>query len=88
MVQLQIDLNEEENEIVEIYKIKNKLLTKENAVKKIIKNAKGCNHKFELVNKETDNFKTQIIQRCGNCGMIRTDNVRYTGEITTTFSKQ
>ncbi len=87
MVQLQIDLSEEENEIVEIFKIKKRLLTKESAVKEIVKNAKSCNHKFELVTKETDNFKIKVIQRCGNCGMIRTDNIKHTGTIETTFSK-
>lgn len=37
MTQIQIDLNEQENEIVSIYKIRNKLITKADAIKKIVR---------------------------------------------------
>jgi len=36
MTLIQIELNDEENEIVSIYKIKKKLLTKSEAIKRII----------------------------------------------------
>ncbi len=37
MVLIQIDLNKEENKKVELYKINNDLLTKEDAIKSIIR---------------------------------------------------
>lgn len=37
MVKIQIDLSEEEDRIVEIYKLTNKLKTKQEAIKKMVK---------------------------------------------------
>jgi hypothetical protein len=37
MVKIQIDLSEEEDRLVEIYKLTNKLKTKQEAIKKMIK---------------------------------------------------
>jgi hypothetical protein len=37
MTKIQIDLNEEEDRIVEIYKLVNKLNTKQEAIKKMVK---------------------------------------------------
>ena len=37
MVKIQIDLSDEENRLVEVYKLLNKLKTKQEAIKKMIK---------------------------------------------------
>jgi len=37
MTHIQLNLDEKENEIVSLYKIKNKLITKQDAIKKIIR---------------------------------------------------
>lgn len=40
MVQIQVDLNEEENKIVAFYRIENSLVSKEEAIKEMIKSFK------------------------------------------------
>ena len=87
MVMLQIDLSNEENEIVEIFKVKKKLVTKEDAVKDIIKNAKECNHKFEVISNE-NRLIHRITQRCIYCGIIRMDKIYSSGTIETSFAKK
>ncbi len=77
MVKLQIDLSEEEDTIVEMYKAKSRLETKEQAVKMIIKNNKECNHKFKIADKirNRTGSKLTIVQYCVNCGLVKRDNV-------------
>jgi len=87
MVMIQIDLNDDEDKIVSIHKIENKLETKEQAIKEIIKKSKTCKHKFEVVEKR-DGLIRKITQRCVNCGMIRLDSLYSSGTIETSFSKK
>ena len=87
MVKLQIDLSEEEDKIVEVYKAENRLETKEITVKKIIKESQKCNHKFELVDKTEGISGKRIIQRCINCGSVRLDKIYSSGAIITEISK-
>jgi hypothetical protein len=88
MVKLQIDLGEEEDKIVSIYKIEHKLETKEQAVKELIQKSKKCEHKFEVIEKEKGIGRNTIIQRCINCGVIRRDAIYNNGIIETYFSKK
>ncbi len=84
MVKIQIDLTEGEDKIVEIYKAKNRIETKELAVKKMIQKFSECKHKFEVFkerkfrayqgNLEID--YVNVIQRCPICGDLREDLVR------------
>lgn len=88
MVMIQINLDDEEDKIVSIYKIENKLETKEQAIKEIIKKSnKKCNHEFEFVDKIKDGMRQKIIQRCKHCGLIKSDAI-YSSSIKTTFSKE
>ena len=49
MVMIQVNLDEEEDKTVSIYKIKNKLETKEQAIKEIIKKSKKCNPESPVI---------------------------------------
>lgn len=56
MTKIQIDLSEEEDKIVEIYKLVNNLNTKQEAIKKMVKYFKAEIKPTNL--KEKDYFKT------------------------------
>ena len=59
-----------------MFKAENRIETKENAVKEMIKRSGICKHKFELIEKKPSMYstsKTKIIQRCLYCGDLRKD---------------
>ena len=88
MVMIQVDLDEEEDKTVSIYKIEKKLETKELAIKEIIKNSvRDCNHTFEVLKTEKA-YGQKIMQRCTKCGMLRYDKIFPDGTIKTSFSKK
>jgi len=80
MVKIQIDLADNEDRLVEIFKAENRLETKEIALKEMIKRSGKCNHKYDLVDKKTiglsANSETIIIQRCIYCGQIKKDSIK------------
>ena len=80
MVMIQIDLNENENRLVEIFRAEHGLETKEMAVKEMITRSGKCKHKYDLVEKyrvgtSPPNWKMHITQRCVYCGEIKKDVV-------------
>lgn len=80
MVLIQVDLSDEENRLVEIFKAENTLETKELALKEMIKRSGKCKHKFDLVEKyrvgtSPPNWKMHITQRCIYCGEIKKEIV-------------
>tara|TARA_Y100000034_G_C6864979_1_gene394117 strand:+ start:1063 stop:1329 length:267 start_codon:yes stop_codon:yes gene_type:complete len=87
MVKLQIDLTEEEDKITSLYKVKNNLETKEQAVKELIRKCKGCSHEYEIVNKSVSSSPIVILQRCVLCGSVREDKIYNSGPMRTTLSK-
>ncbi|MBI2101187.1 DUF2683 family protein [Candidatus Woesearchaeota archaeon] len=73
---MQIDLTDDEDRLVEIFKAENRIDTKENAVKEMIKKSGNCKHKFDLVEKSNvpaQYGKIKIIQRCIYCGELKKD---------------
>ncbi len=80
MVKIQIELTEEEDRLVEIFKAENRLETKETAVKEMIKKSSKCKHRYELVDKHwigTPGSRTSrfvVIQRCAYCGELKKDS--------------
>ena len=78
---IQINLGENENRLVEIFRAENSLETKEIAIKEMIKRSGKCKHKYDLVDKKTmglssETRKTTIIQRCVYCGEIKKDIIK------------
>ena len=81
MVLVQINLSDEEDRMVEIFKAENRIDTKENTIKEMIKRSGKWKHKFELVDKHwigTPNMRTSrfvVTQRCVYCGELKKDNL-------------
>ena len=80
MVKIQIDLTDDEDRLVEIFKAENRIDTKENTVKEMVKRSGKCKHKYDLVEKYTigtqpQTWKKHIIQRCVYCGELKKDIV-------------
>jgi hypothetical protein len=59
MTKIQIDLSEEEDKIVEIYKLVNNLKTKQEAIKKMVKYFKA-DIKPKNLNKDEEYYKNAI----------------------------
>ncbi len=59
MTKIQIDLNEEEDRIVEIYKLVNNLKTKQEAVRKMVKYFKA-DIKPKNLNKDEEYYKKAV----------------------------
>ncbi|MBI4439965.1 DUF2683 family protein [Candidatus Woesearchaeota archaeon] len=85
MVKIQIDLSNEEDNIVEMYKIKSGFATKELAIKKMIQKFSDCKHKFklykevdisDLLTKHMGRKTIKVIQKCEECGDFREDIVK------------
>lgn len=81
MVKIQIDLTDDEDRLVEIFKAENRIDTKENSVKEIVKRSAKCKHKFEMVEKIRIGLPTSrssqlnVTQRCIYCGEVKTDSI-------------
>lgn len=76
MVKIQIDLTEEEDRLVEMFKAENRMETKESAVKEMVKRSGKCKHKYELTDKHNTTFGRVILQRCIYCGEIKKDFIK------------
>jgi len=84
MVKIQIDLTDKEDKIVEIHKAKNRIQTKEETIKDMIKSFSECNHEFERLEKkpytklsvyDADKKFIKIVERCKKCAFVRTDDI-------------
>lgn len=81
MVKIQIDLEDKEDKIVELFKAEHRLEKKEEAIKEIIKRSDKCSHKFELIHKEMTNPMSKykrgltIVQRCITCGELKRESI-------------
>lgn len=90
MVKIQIELTDEEDKIVDVYKARNRIETKELAVKKMIESFAECKHDWERLEKRKYNisqvqsalYKTKagsymrIVERCKKCGVKREDDIK------------
>lgn len=81
MVKIQIDLEDKEDKIVELFKAEHRLEKKEEAIKEIIKRSDKCSHKFEILHKDivNPNIRTRralfLVQRCVICGETKKETI-------------
>lgn len=85
MTQIQIDLNDQQDQIVEIFKVKNKLKSKEEAIKSMIESYSECIHDWKTIEekkyivdphrsiifKQKQGEHQKIVERCKKCALIR-----------------
>jgi len=90
MVKIQIDLTEKQDRLVEIFKAKERIETKEQTIKKMIESFTECDHDFERLEKKRYKVPTyqalghniqsgdyeRIVERCKKCGFVRKDDIK------------
>lgn len=76
MVKIQIDLTENEDRLVELFKAEHRIETKEMTIKEMINRSGKCKHKYELADKQNVGNGKVFFQRCIYCGEIKKDFIK------------